>query len=311
MHIFNNKDVSPSRKWLTNQKKMQTSNNHIESFSISSNLFPCVFVGMYGTRLSPSDYEESMQECYADDEHPFSYFTVDRDKWELEIIDRAGDFIDEHVVPILKKYGLDSIQVETIHSPKYYNFENDCMYFTVYMAEEWRTKMHEWLSKFRQEQKFSDYIHEHYHDHDGFWSFMPQNFDEIETFGDEQRCIGAYLTLCLLNEDAIDLQDEFMNETADWLYENSSTCSDKNVLDEYVGEVDGMKYQELYNNDYRVDELYHNLYEKQGRVWRGCDWLNSKVDNSITIYSKNEAMSMIFWAVQNGLTVSDLYELAA
>lgn len=118
-------------------------------------------------------------------------------------------------------------------------------------------------------------------------------------------------TLCLLNEDAIDLQDEFMNETADWLYENSSAGSDKNVLNEYVGEVDGMKFQDLYNNDYEVDELYHNLYEKQGHVWRGCDWLNSKVDNSITIYSKNEAMSMIFWAVQNGLTVSDLYELAA
>lgn len=34
-----------------------------ENFPISSNLFPCVFVGMYGTALSPTQYEEGMNEC--------------------------------------------------------------------------------------------------------------------------------------------------------------------------------------------------------------------------------------------------------
>ncbi len=285
-------------------------NNNIESFPLSSNLFPCVFVGMCETRLSPSLYEECMSDCM-DDCYPFSYFTMDLDKWELEILDCAGDFIDEHVVPILKKYGLDNILVEDIHSPKYYNFENDCLYFYAEMAEGWRTKMHEWLDKFRKEQKFSDYIHEHYHSHSGFLSCMPQDIDEIEAFEDEQRCLGAYLTLCLLNEDALELADEFYNETADWLYECSEAGSDHNILDEYMDKAEAEKYLELYNNDYKIDELYHDLFDKQGWAWRGCNSLVSKGYESDRVEAKNDAMRMIFWAAQKSLTVADLYELAA
>ena len=286
--------------------------NNTENFAISSDLFPCVCVAMYGTRLDSSVYEEDMSDCYSDSEHPFSYFTVDRDTWELEIIDRAGDFINERVVPIMQKYGLAAIQVETIHSPRFYNFENDCLYFTVSMSEGWREQMHAWLLKFRQQPKFTDYIRQHWHSCSGFISFMPETFDEIEAFEDEARCIGAYLTLCLLNEDAIGLADEFVDETVEWLYENSSAGSSHNVLDDYLDDpTEADRYTELYNNDFRIDCLCHDLYDRQGHLWRGCDSLTAKKDCGISFTAENEAMRMIFWAVQKGYTVAVLYQLAA
>lgn len=287
---------------------------NIESFPISSNLFPCIFVGMYDTLLSPVSYQEDMCEYCRDTEHPFSYFTVDSDKWEQEILDCSADFVCDEVVPIMRKYGVQDITVESIYSPKYYNFETDCLYFTVHMVEGWREKMHKFLADFRKDSstKFTDYIHEHWHSCDGFMSFMPQDIDEVEAFEDKNRCLGAYLTLCLLNEDAIGLAEQFYEDTAEWLYFNSTAGKTHNVLDDYLDdEQEADNYVELYNNDFRIDNLCHSLYEHQGHLWRGCNDIEAKYDSCITFHAENEAQRMIFWAVKKGLTVADLYHIAA
>lgn len=298
-----------------NNKTMETKTiiHTTENFAISSNLFPCVFVGMYGTALSPTNYEEVMNEC-DDPDRPFSYFTIDSEKWELEILDRSVDFIREEVLPIMRKYGVQDITVDSIHSPRYYNYENDQLYFTVHMSNGWRETMRHFCELFRNapSTKFTDYIAEHWHSKSGFVSFMPQDFDEILDFDDEQRCLGAYLTLCLLNEDAIGLADQFYEDCVEWLYGNSSAGSTYNVFNDYLeDETEAEKYVELYNNDFRIDELYHDLYDRQGRLWRGCESIDAKHDFRVTFQAKNEAQRMIFWAVQKGLKVSDLYRIAA
>lgn len=297
---------------------MANSISNFESYAISSNLFPCVFVGMYETGLSSTKYEEDMSSCYCDSEHPFSYVTVDQERWELEIVERAGKFISERVVPMMQKYGLKDIQVEQIHSPKYYNFETDCLYFTVIMQKTWRRKMKKFLKEFRKDEKFDNYICEHYHSHSGFCSFMPQDIDEIEAFDDEERCIGAYLTLCLLNEGQIDMADEFYEDCSEWLWEN--TCADEthDLLEENSLDFDSFDVEELvalYNNDEKWNEIYWNLVKKLN----GFPWLHDektkciegKADCFMSHNAENDGMRLLFWAAQQGYKANDLIRMAA
>lgn len=277
-----------------------------ECFAISSNLFPCVCVGTYWTALSPSEAEENMQGTCED----FEYFSIDWKEWKDGIVMAAADFIEKEVCPIMKKYGLENIMVEEMHSPKKYNFEDDCLYFTVEMSADWREKMHNYLNDFRKDKKFQRYIEEHWYSRDGFWSWMPQSFEEIERMNDEERCVGAYLTLCLLNEDKMNLFDD----SVEYIYYEMNEGSYGNyfkITEDYLGDAEGKKIESLYNDDYRMNELYHDLLNKIGEQWKGCDRISGKSDEYMTLDAKNEAMRLIFWALENGYTVSDLEAMAA
>ena len=276
-----------------------------ELFGISSNLFPCVNVGMYWTILSPTEKEENLQDCC----DTFEYVTIDMKEYESQIVGAAKGFISENVLPIMKKYGLENILVEEIHSPKEYNFTDDCLYFTVEMSPDWRSKMHDYLNDFRKESKFQKYIEEHWYSRDGFWSWMPQSFDEIEQMNDKERCVGAYLTLCLLNEDKLGLTEESLEYI---YYEMEDTYSRYyRVTEEYLGWKEGVKMEELYNNDYRMNELYHNLLSKIGDQWKNFDRIEGKHGDWYYVSADNDAMRLIFWACENGYTVSDLEAMAA
>lgn len=277
-----------------------------ECFAISSNLFPCVCVGTYWTALSPSETEENMQGTCED----FEYFSLDWEEWKDGIVMAAADFIENEVCPIMKKYGLENIMVEKMYSPKEYNFTDDCLYFTVEMSADWREKMHNYLNDFRKDKKFQKYIEEHWYSRDGFWSWMPQSFEEIERMNDEERCVGAYLTLCLLNEDKMNLFDD----SVEYIYYKLNEGSYGNyfkITEDYLGDEEGKKIESLYNDDNRMNELYHDLLNKIGEQWKGCDRISGKSDEYMSLRAKNEAMRLIFWALENGYTVSDLEAMAA
>lgn len=291
-------------------------NNNLESFNLNSELFPCVSVAMYGTELSPVEYESDQCNSMAyDRETLFNYYHLDYDTWKQEILERATVFIKDNVLPRFKKYGVNDIQVEKIWSPRYYNFHNDELEFTVYMESDWRATMHRYLDEFRRSQsdKFVDYILKHFHSCSGFCSLMPTSFPEIEAFADEDRCMAAYLTLCLLNEDCINYANESREDIYEWLSGNTSAGSEINMLSEYLNDDDneGESYVDLYNNDYALSNLYHDLLARKGYVWRGYNELSGKVDPSVQLQAKNDAMRMIFWAVNNGYTVADLKAMAA
>lgn len=98
----------------------------------------------------------------------------------------------------------------------------------------------------------------------------------------------------------------------EWLYENSDAGTTHNILDDYLEDEDEAgNYVSLYNNDDRIDILYHDIYDRHGNLWRGCDRLDSKKNCYVSFRAENEAMRLIFWAVQNGYTVKELYKLAA
>ena len=67
---------------------------------------------------------------------------------------------------------------------------------------------------------------------------------------------------------------------------------------------------ELYNDDAAVDELYYNLLDKIGHVWRG---MNAIYDTqSCESYDcKDNASRMIAWAMKNNISVEDAQDIAA
>ena len=97
----------------------------MESFKISSDVFPCVSVGMYDSILSPTNHEQDVMQQECDDYHPFNYVSIDVDDWKSDILDFSRTWMEKEVIPIMNKYGVDHIRVDNIHSPKYYKFNTD------------------------------------------------------------------------------------------------------------------------------------------------------------------------------------------
>lgn len=282
----------------------------MESFKISSDVFPCVSVGMYDSILSPTNHEQDVMQQECDDYHPFNYVSIDVDDWKSDILDFSRTWMEKEVIPIMNKYGVDHIRVDNIHSPKYYNFHTDELYVTVFMQDDWRSLMHNYLAAFKQSKEFQKYIDEHFCSHDGFSSLMPKSFDEIEAFNDDQRCLGAYLTLCLLNEGEINMPERFEEDCYEYLCQHSGAAPLQSYLEtSEIDSFDADELQDLYLNDDRFSEIYWGIYHNKGHLWRSSDYDSMGGQNNMT--AQNDGMRFIFWAAKNGYTVDDLKAMAA
>jgi len=311
---------------------MKTNNSDSNVFELSDTLWPIVRVDTNDTVLDPKKYEETHSRDTFDgdepyyEENPFRYFKVDRDKWNDEIKQLAVDFINENIVDMMKPYGVESIQVKKIDSPVYYDYgpkDNDELIFTVVMAPNYRECMKHKLDLFRNSylDVFSSYIQDH------FWSSKTYLFNEIEAFDNREHCLGAYLTLCLVDLGKQDISKDFQKFAFDWLQSRSSAGTVRNILLEYENEPidstderfngyeDCNEYLELYNNDFAIWDLYHNLLNRVGNAWKGYDTLECLTDGCKDIHyfidAKNDAMRMIFWAIDNNYTLDDLKAMAA
>lgn len=128
---------------------------------------------------------------------------------------------------MLKKYGVTAFQPLDIWHPRFYNFQTDELDFQIEVADDFEVRMRENVARFKAEDDgtMQAYINNHWKTRDGFWSHMPESFDEIITPEKyschiEQR-VGAYLTLCLLKEGWT--LDKFY-ESADDIFEEL-TCN--------------------------------------------------------------------------------------
>lgn len=294
-----------------NKKSMKAKANKTHAVLLNTDLFPCVCVAMYGTKLSLSDYETSIRESETYDTD-FAYVNIDPEKYELAIMDRAAAFLDENIIPILKKYGLQGIQTIKIDKPQSYNFLNDALIFYAEMAPKWKSTMRQWLKEFAKDQKFQDYIDNHFKSYDGFCSFMPQTFKDIAAMEDEDRCLGAYLQLCLLNENATDLWRESLDEISDWMFEKFDDYDAGDYLEDHLG-ADGYDLAEIYSDDCKWNELYWNLVAKMGFPWLHDDTTRTlaNASNSCSFHAQNDAQRCVIWAVKNKYTLPDLQRLAA
>ena len=284
----------------------------MERFKISSVLFPCVSVDTYETLLSPYQLEsDAMEREYP--ARPFSYAYVDFRDLSAEILRQGNAWIQAEVVPKMRKYGLEQIEVDSLHTPEEYNFSTDCLYLTAVMQDGWREKMHQWLKEFTG-AKFQEYIKEHWMSRDGFFSFMPTTFAEIERMADKERCLSAYLTLCLLNEHTttIDFNDFLIRSQEEIETEvyNEFGCCIYNALEEHFSNVDVESLLGLYES-YEIDIIYWQIVEKSGFPWLHDNDTRSVEGEHEIVDATNDAQRFIVWAAKNGYDATELRRMAA
>lgn len=291
-------------------KNTQDGAKEPEVYNMTSGLFPCVCVAMYETILSPTFFEEHMNEG----EDEFYYNTVNSDDWEKALTEAAQDYLDDSIIDVLRNYGVLSIEAEGIWSPQYYNYNTDQLVMDITMVHDWQEIMTGKVAAWQQNDDVKSYIREHWRSYSGFVNFMPETLDEVLTEDDEERQLAAYLTLALVAE-GVDMNRGNMIEDLYWRMEGFSDYERKNVIEEYYDDVcEAEKLMELWNNDDNWNELYWNLREKIGSPWRRdsrYDSLDGIKDCFSTFNADSDGKRMLFWAVKNEMTVEELYRMAA
>ena len=301
---------------------MATTVNNIsngEKFYLNSGLLPCIEVGMYESPLSSMHFEDRENEMNRQDGDEYTYCKVNQEDWEKELTEAANDWLQDNVIDVLGDYGCMAIEGTGIWSPRYYNFDTDRLEMTVTMADGWRDIMAEKIASWRGNKEIEKYICDHWHSCSGFISFMPKDLDELLTSDDEDRQLAGYLTLALLAEGRLEASDDFEEygslwTLADIMDERFTGYENINVLAEYLGDDEENKLLKLYNNTDGWNDLYWNLSEKVGFPWLHDNETHRLWGKKYTIMDFNagsDGERLLFWAAQQGHTVSDLYDMAA
>lgn len=152
---------------------------------MKTNEFPSwlpIFSGFYDTNWQHEDIIDNFKE------------------YQIEVTKRATEFI-ERALKNLKL--VISVEYENIHSPKYYNFENDAIYVTFILNNVNLSNLKKYINKHKD--AFNKYLKEHYTSFDGFISFHPnfefgwrENTNNYTKFNSHQ--FGAIMDFVLTNE---------------------------------------------------------------------------------------------------------------
>ena len=281
-----------------------------EVYNMTSGLFPCVCVAMYETLLSPSVFEESIN----DGEDEFYYDTVDFDDWKKSLTEAAQDYLNDSVIDMLRNYGLIDIKALEIWSPKYYNYHQDELVMDITMQKDWQRIMAEKVAVWQDRDDVKKYISKYWHSYSGYVNLMPESLDEVLTERDEDRQLAAYLTLALVAEgvnlDCYDIMEDLYYRMDDF-----SDYHRVNVVEEYYSDsYEAQELISLWNNDLKWNELYWDLFNKIGSPWshdKDCERLDGKKDCCFGWQADSDGKRMLFWAVKQELTVKDLQDMAA
>ena len=293
-------------------------NNDNNTFFLNSGLFPCVCVGMYGSPLGPDSFEESINNTLAGDpDEEFSFYEVSFSDWCKELTLQAGEYINDNIIEPLKNYGVLSIEATGIWSPKYYNYSNDQLEMTVTMSDDWRGIMAEKVAQWQSNDEVKKYIATNWRSYSGYVNFMPESLDEVLTENDHERQLAAFLTLAMVAEGINDKSEDGSRSLwalTDIMHENFNDYQHINVLEEYMDyDVDAHELKKFYDKDDEWNELYWALVEKKGFFWLTDETkrLDSIECPYCTFHADTAAKRLLFWAVKNNVTLSELQSMAA
>lgn len=294
----------------TAHQEAQEAPKEPEVYNMTSNLFPCVCVAMYGTILDPQLFEDNLN----DGEEEFYYNTIDWNDWKKALTEAAQNYIDDSVIDYLQDYGVLKIEANDIWSPKYYNFHNDELCMTITMQAGWQQIMAQKVQEWKDNQAVNDYIRKYWHSYDGFICFMPGTLAEVLTEDDEERQLAAYLTLALLAENQLHSDYEIMEDLMYRMDDFSDYKSANVIVEHYDDECDAQDLLRLWQDDDQWNDLYWQLAHKIGFVWLHDDATKELqgVADFCTSYSANsDGKRLLFWAVKHQYSVDDLRRLAA
>ena len=184
------------------------------TYNLNSNLLPFINVAMYGTFLDP---EYTLYTDLINDDKNEGYINYNEEQfWEGFNNNEYIKHIQEHAALFYDgKYTIEGInftlKLGEIYSPKYYNFNNDCIDIDIEINKND-------LLKFARKNKdaFNSYLKDNYSSYDGFSSFTPNNFLEWEyefTKNNHVQSIAAIINYLVNFEECEELPnyEEFLN----------------------------------------------------------------------------------------------------
>lgn len=136
------------------------------TLEMTTNWLPLVNPGLYGTTLG-SYYEQ----C------------DDVDLFREEVACQAKEIMNEifNMESLKDFFGGIVVTETTLHSPKYYNYENDSLDFDIEIMDE--DKFNKNIDTFMKEkanEKFFNWARANYGSHEGFISFFPYSKEKFE-----------------------------------------------------------------------------------------------------------------------------------
>ena len=134
-----------------------------------------IFPGFYESNLYNSDSEYYMNQYLNEDqENKIEYELKDFEGFTSEVAKKAADLLHEAIV--FDDAIIQSIDFESLSSPRFYNFETDKLILKIKLDQR---KLE--LFCFRQEKTdFNQYLQENFTSYDGFHSFIANNINDFK-----------------------------------------------------------------------------------------------------------------------------------
>ena len=128
---------------------------------------------------------------------------------------------------------------------------------------------------------------------------MDENFEKSSDF-----MMSALITFLLIQKGII-----FCNENnaleSEFQYDLEDSVQERCWEFIRVKELASDELNKLYNNDSRVTNILHDIYDRYGRLWKYV-----KIPNyDCNTLDNNEATQFILWAADNNYTVEDLVNI--
>ncbi len=190
-----------------------TNTDNKTEIKLSTGLLPIIDVGMYGGFLE-SDYmlESSLSELSPQANEQY-WDLYDHKLYVNEIFKLAGDFIQSDIKDYLIELGAIDIIPVKINSPRFYNFENDELYYDLIVSDNFIDNIVNKINSLDTSEgdKLNKFLFDSYKSYDGFHSFMPQCIDDlIEALNnDTVRGVTAYLAYTIGNDQLKEWQEQF------------------------------------------------------------------------------------------------------
>jgi len=207
----------------------------METLKLTTNLLPIVNVGMYDSLLSPdnliNDYnidEDKDNEYINYDSTEYWTNLFDISKFRAKILTLATEYIKDEIKPILTglKLGISDIETVSINSPKFYNFENDMLYFDLIVEDQFNNNIIDKINNLSTDElnRFNAYLKDNYSSYDGFVSFTSNNSLDVinNVLNYDERDISAFLNWYVF--DFLNEIDE--NDWIQYVHENISDYSE-------------------------------------------------------------------------------------
>lgn len=269
------------------------------TYELTTNQFQFIAIDFYETLADPREF---FNHEYSNMPEYMEEIEFDFDKYKSEFVPDIQSWADE-VSERLKDFGLISIKVKDIESPREYNFYSDLANLEVEVKEDWKSIAVKTIREILQEDKIVEkYRRANFVTRSGFIFYGPESWGELlhdlkTNMSDfrERIVLSMYLTLCFIYKHKNLLEYEMSPAEDAWdhivtgkelNYDDYATT--KLLVDECM-----IPYIENDSMEAKRDEIYWKTYDKYGWRWR----------NMLRVNERNEFTKMCIWAKENKINL--------